>query len=163
MLVLNLMVLILGYQLVFRIAMCESNYIGSCDPFKPSELDQSSQGLLPVDQVKFLWAFHLGNRLTDSFGPLISIWHVLCFARKTQESSRNRLSSFQNGDLGDLGWEMFVDNWKNWADGWRVGIDYFGSMRNSADPPARIVSWSVGIIGGPCEGCIHIFGQYLMS
>ena len=54
-----------------------------------------------------------------------------------QESSRNWLSSFQGGDLGELGWEMFVDKWKFWADGWSVGIVYFGSMRNSGDSSSQ--------------------------
>ena len=39
MLVLNLMVLILGYQLVFPTAMYESNYIGSYDSLEPNELE----------------------------------------------------------------------------------------------------------------------------
>jgi len=39
MFMLNLMVLTLGYQLVFPTAMYESNYISSFDPLEPNELD----------------------------------------------------------------------------------------------------------------------------
>jgi len=39
MLVLNLMVLILGFQLAFPITMYKLNYIGSYDPLELSELN----------------------------------------------------------------------------------------------------------------------------
>ena len=47
-----------------------------------------------------------------------------------QEFSPNWLSSFQ---IGDLGLETFVDDWKYWTDGWKVRSVYFDSMRNSGD------------------------------
>ena len=45
----------------------------------------------------------------------------------------------------------------------RLIIDVLGPRENQMIFPTRIVGLRIWIIGGPCKGCIHMFGKHLMS